>query len=292
MRYRIRHITAYEYHASVSISHHQIRLRPRAAPGQMPAQQEIEINPVPRDTASRLDYHGNHVLFASVEGGHSRLEIRSDLDIEIANVSKPAPAETPRWEHVRESSRGIQLGASLEASEFLFDSPYVKAGDEFADYAKPSFVAERPILEAVLDLTGRIYRDFKFDPTATDIATPIGQVLKERRGVCQDFAHLQIACLRSIGLPARYISGYINTHPPAGQPKLAGADATHAWVAFYCPGLGWIDVDPTNNLMPTIEHITVAWGRDYSDVSPIRGVMLGSGGHTLKVSVDVAEFSS
>jgi transglutaminase-like putative cysteine protease len=181
----------------------------------------------------------------------------------------------------------LQQGAALEAAEFLFDSPLIKSNDDFADYSRPSFPKGRPILEAVQDLSERIHKDFKFDPSATDVSTPVTQVLKDRRGVCQDFAHLQIACLRSIGLPARYVSGYLNTIPPPGQPKLAGADASHAWVSFYCDAHGWIDIDPTNNQIPNLQHITVGWGRDYSDVSPVRGVVLGSAGHALKVSVDV-----
>ena len=157
----------------------------------------------------------------------------------------------------------------------------------FTNYARESFPAGRNLLEAVLDLTARIHRDFKFDSTATTVATPLAQMLEQRRGVCQDFAHLQIACLRSQGLPARYVSGYLETVPPPGQPKLFGADASHAWASFFCPGLGWIDVDPTNNLLPSMQHITLGWGRDYSDVCPIRGVLVGGEEHTLRVAVDV-----
>jgi transglutaminase-like putative cysteine protease len=157
----------------------------------------------------------------------------------------------------------------------------------FNDYARESFPPGRRILDAVLDLTARIHRDFKFDPTATTVATPLALVLEQRRGVCQDFAHLQIACLRSLGLPARYVSGYLETAPPPGQPKLIGADASHAWVSFFCPSLGWIDADPTNNLLPSLQHIILGWGRDYSDVSPIRGVLSGGDDHTFGVAVDV-----
>jgi transglutaminase-like putative cysteine protease len=175
----------------------------------------------------------------------------------------------------------------LDAGEFTFDSPLVPLDTPFTDYARESFPPGRNLLAAVLDLTARIHRDFKFDPTATTVATPLARVLEQRRGVCQDFAHLQIACLRSLGLPARYVSGYLETVPPAGQAKLLGADASHAWVSFFCPGLGWIDVDPTNNLFPSMQHITLGWGRDYGDVSPIRGVLVGGEEHTLTVSVDV-----
>jgi len=175
----------------------------------------------------------------------------------------------------------------LDAGEFAFDSPLVPLDTPFTDYARESFPPGRNLLAAVLELTARIHRDFKFDPTATTVATPLARVLEQRRGVCQDFAHLQIACLRSLGLPARYVSGYLETVPPPGQAKLLGADASHAWVSFFCPGLGWIDVDPTNNLLPSMQHITLGWGRDYGDVSPIRGVLVGGEEHTLTVSVDV-----
>jgi transglutaminase-like putative cysteine protease len=176
---------------------------------------------------------------------------------------------------------------ALEASDFIFDSPLIRARESYLHYAQVSFTPGRPILEAALDLTKPIHSDFKFDPTATSVATPLEEVFKHRRGVCQDFAHFQIGCLRSLGLPARYVSGYVETDPPPGQQRLAGADASHAWVSLFCPGLGWLDVDPTNNMVPSSRHITVAWGRDFSDISPIRGVILGSGEHRLKVAVDV-----
>jgi transglutaminase-like putative cysteine protease len=287
MRYQVSHITAYEYHSSVAISHHQMRLRPRERPRQKLVSHELQIEPAPKDSTARLDFHGNPVNFATIETRHSRLLIRSKFEVEVMPRGHPPARETPAWEHVRESNRGVQTGAGLEANEFLYDSPLVKAGDAFADYARPSFTKGRPILEAAMDLTSRIFKEFKFDPTATDVSTPISEVLRLKRGVCQDFAHLQIACLRSMGLAARYVSGYLNTRPPPGKTKLAGADASHAWLALYCSALGWIELDPTNNMIPGDEHITVAWGRDYGDVCPVRGVTLGSGGHNLDVYVDV-----
>ena len=175
----------------------------------------------------------------------------------------------------------------LEAIECLFDSSSIQASGELAGYARPSFPAGRPLLEAVAELTRRIHADFTFDPQATTVATPLSDVFRLRSGVCQDFARLEIACLRSLGLAARYVSGYLETVPPPGATRLAGADASHAWLAVYCPGSGWIDVDPTNNLLPSTTHVTLAWGRDYDDVSPIRGVMLGGGTHSLRVNVDV-----
>jgi transglutaminase-like putative cysteine protease len=177
--------------------------------------------------------------------------------------------------------------ASLDAYQFVFESPRIRPSAEFAKYAAPSFQPGRPFVEALLDLTARIYKEFKFDSKATSVRTPAEEVLKKRRGVCQDFAHLQIACLRSLNLPARYVSGYLRTYPPPGRPRLIGADASHAWVSAYCPGLGWMDVDPTNNVVPSYNHIMLAWGRDYGDVSPLRGVIVGGRDHTLKVAVDV-----
>ncbi len=287
MIYRVRHTTSYEYHETVSLSHHVLRLRPRDTARQTCLDFQVSIHPTPRSTDLHTDYFGNEVAFVAVEKPHTELTIHCTSKVRKNRVRIPDAAETPSWEHVRDLTRGYQIGPALDASEFLFDSPLVKAADEFADYASVSFTKGRPILEAVLDLTGRIHDEFAFDPEATTVSTPVATVLKSKRGVCQDFAHLQIACLRSIGLPARYVSGYLETIPPPGREKLVGSDASHAWVSFYCHGLGWTDVDPTNNLLVGQQHVTVGWGRDYSDVSPVRGVILGSGQHTVKVAVDV-----
>ncbi|MGE4221574.1 MAG: transglutaminase family protein, partial [Alphaproteobacteria bacterium] len=176
---------------------------------------------------------------------------------------------------------------SLAAYEFSFDSPFTATDADLEALVVPSFQPGRPILEAALDLTARIYREFAYDPTATTLATPVAEVVRMRRGVCQDFAHLQLACLRRIGLPARYVSGYLLTYPPPGGQKLIGADASHAWLSIWCPGSGWVDLDPTNNKIPRDEHITLAWGRDYGDVSPIRGVIVGGAAQSMEVAVDV-----
>ena len=167
------------------------------------------------------------------------------------------------------------------------DSPFVAVRPAFREYAEPSFLPGRPLLEAVADLNERIYREFKYDPHFTTVATPLDEVLSERRGVCQDFAHLAIACLRSLGLAARYVSGYILTVPPPGRPRLVGADASHAWLSVFVPGLGWADFDPTNDLLPDLQHVTLAWGRDFSDISPLRGVILGGGEQKIDVRVTV-----
>ena len=208
------------------------------------------------------------------------------VDASSEIVVDPAPpvdfTNSLPWETVRETT-------DLDAIQYRFDSPRAAARAELADYASESFPPERPILDAVRDLTGRIHADFRFDTKATEVSTPVETFFEKRRGVCQDFSHLQIACLRSIGLPARYISGYLRTLPPPGKPRLVGADASHAWCSVWAGESGWTDFDPTNNCVPSGGHITIAWGRDYSDVSPVYGVLLGGADHTLDVSVDVAD---
>jgi transglutaminase-like putative cysteine protease len=287
MTYDLCHTTTYDYTGPVSLSHHTLRLHPRDLERQTCLESKIEILPEPSVKKSHVDYFGNEMTFLTVEGAHRSLVITSRSQVKVEVFTPPKPQDTPAWEKVRDFCQVEEANESLKAREFLYPSPHVKRLPEFADYARPSFAPNRPILEAVLDLTARIYCEFKFDPKATSIATPLDRVLKQRRGVCQDFAHLAIAFMRAMGIPARYVSGYLETDPPPGKARLAGADASHAWASFHCQGLGWIDVDPTNNLLPSNRHITVAWGRDYSDVSPIRGVILGSGEHTLKVAVDV-----
>jgi transglutaminase-like putative cysteine protease len=292
MIYQITHTSTYDYRDPVSVSHHILRLSPRPLSHQRCLRHEVVTYPIPTITAAHTDYFGNAVTFVTIEGAHRQLVVTSSSSVSVLERRVPPPSETPAWETVREFCRGRQIGPALDASEFIFDSPLIRTGEGFADYAAPSFTRNRPILDAVLDLTRRIHDDFKFDATATTLSTPLDTVFRERRGVCQDFAHLQIACLRSLGLPARYVSGYLETDPPPGSPRLEGADASHAWVAFYGHGIGWIDVDPTNNLIPTTRHITAAWGRDYGDVSPVRGVILGSGDHEVKVAVDVVPTES
>ena len=283
----ITHTTTYDYQTTVTVSHHLLRLAPRNLWRQWRLEHALNIEPLPAVARFHTDYFGNEVMFATIEGAHRQLRVTSQNRVAVAPAFIPDPAETPAWESVRGLYRTDRSASALEATEYTFASPLVPAGPEFMDYARASFAPGRPVLEAVMDLTGSIFANFKFDPTATTVSTPLEQVLRERRGVCQDFAHLQIACLRSLGLPARYVSGYLETRPPPGQPKFAGADASHAWVAFYCPGIGWIDVDPTNNLLPSMQHITLGWGRDYDDISPVRGVLTGGDEHSLSVGVEV-----
>lgn len=284
--FEVRHVTRYRYAQPVTVAHHLLRLTPRSLSRQVTLETGLVLKP---NASCRVhtDYFGNTVHFATVEAVHDDFEIRATSRVAVGPASLPDPAETPGWETVRSLCRTDRSVPVLEASEFVFSSSQVESGPAYADFARPSFVAGRPILEAVCDLSGRIHREFVFDPAATTVATPLAEVLRKRRGVCQDFAHLAIACLRSLGLPARYVSGYLETVPPAGAEKLVGADASHAWLAFFCPGMGWIDVDPTNDCLPSMRHITLAWGRDYADVSPVRGVLLGGGEHRLQVGVDV-----
>ena len=287
MTYEITHTTAYEYTDPVSLSHHTLRLHPRESARQHCLECELNLRPHAGVMQSHFDYFGNRMTFATIEGPHRKMVATARSKVAVKAAAWPNPADTPKWEAVRDFTLSYRADEILEAREFVYASQLIPKGPEFADYPESSFTPRRPILGAVLDLTDRIHRDFKFDSKATNVATPLADVLKTRRGVCQDFAQLEIAFLRTVGIPARYVSGYLETDPPPGKPRLVGADASHAWASFFCPGTGWIDVDPTNNLLPSTRHITLGWGRDYSDVSPVRGVILGSGEHFMKVAVDV-----
>ncbi len=285
--YDIRYTTTYNYVGEVSVSQHLLRLTPRHDSKQHCLTHELAIVPEPATKCAHRDYFGNPTHFIGVETPHHQLVITSRSRVAVSPAFIPEPLETPAWETVRARCRLDHSGQTLEAHEFTYPSALVPTADEFAEYAKVSFTPTRPVLDAVTDLTRRVQEDFTFDPAATTVTTPVSEVFRQFRGVCQDFAHFQIACLRSHGLPARYVSGYLETDPPPGQPKLRGVDASHAWVSFFCPGLGWIDVDPTNNCLPSLRHIVIGWGRDYSDVPPIRGVLVGGQNQTFGVAVDV-----
>jgi transglutaminase-like putative cysteine protease len=292
MSFEIVHTTEYDYSESVSVSHHVARLSPRALAQQDCVRHELQIDPTPAVTAAHVDYFGNTMTFFAMQGAHSRLTVRARSTVAMRATARPAPFDTPPWD----AAPG-QSALPLDAIEYVFESTLRRssvagpAGAALAAYARRSFPPGRPLLDAVVELTRRIHEDFTYDPKATTVATPLADVFRSRRGVCQDFAHLEIACLRSLGLSARYISGYLATVPSPATPRLVGADASHAWLAVYCPGVGWIDVDPTNNVLPSDQHVTLAWGRDYGDVSPIRGVILGGGGHSLRVSVAVTRLA-
>lgn len=288
MRYSLTHRTHYVYEGAVTVSHHLARLAPRFLPGQRCPWHVLEINPEPVGRSLHNDVYGNITTYFECEGSHGELIVTARSLVEVMPTAPPVAAATPAWETVRDAAGGERLNLSTEAGAFRFPSPMVPLGEEFSEYAKPDFPPGRPILEAATALMNRIFKEFEFDPKATDVATPVADVLENKAGVCQDFAHLMLACLRSLGLPARYVSGYLETIPPPGQKRMIGADASHAWVSIFCgEEIGWVDADPTNNILPSERHITIAWGRDFSDVSPLRGVTLGAGGQSLKVEVDV-----
>jgi len=287
MRYVVRHRTNYTYSAPVALSHNQVHLVPRSCEGQTCIVSRQHVTPAPNVTRSWTDFFGNVAGFFAVEQPHRELTVQSESTVEVQPREWPVPAHTPSWESVRSMLREGRDDEALAACLFRFDSPFIAVSPALREYALESFAPQRPVLEVAIDLMRRIHTDFTFDPTATLVTTPLPDVLRLRRGVCQDFAHLQIACLRSFGLAAQYRSGYLLTDPPPGQPKLVGADASHAWLAVWSPGSGWIELDPTNNCLPDERHITVAWGRDFGDVSPVKGVVLGGGTHTLQVAVDV-----
>ena len=287
MRYAVSHKTIYHYNNVVSVSHHLIRLTPRQLAHQHPVNHHLKAEPAPAVMVSHHDYFGNIVNFVTIEGPHRQLAVHSECEIDVLPKNRVDPETTPPWEAVRDLCRGDSYNSAGDTSQFTFASPLIPLRPEFAQYTAPAFPAGKPILEAGIELMTRIHTDFEFDSQSTTVATPVEQVFRQRRGVCQDFAQFQIACLRALGLPARYVSGYLETVPPPGQTKLAGADASHAWIQLWCGEAGWIDLDPTNDLLPEEKHITLAWGRDFADVSPMRGVLVGSGNHQLKVAVDV-----
>jgi transglutaminase-like putative cysteine protease len=287
MTYRIVHKTTYTYEQPVSLGNHVACLTPRSQPHHLCTSHELRITPTPESLRERQDFFGNTSAFFTIREPHNKLDIEASSRVVVEGPPVEWPDSAPAWDQVVHSLPSDLTGAGLDAYQFVFESPRICPRSAFRNYAAPSFPPGRPLTEALLDLTARIHHDFRFDSKATNVRTTPEEVLRSRRGVCQDFAHLQIACLRSLNLAARYVSGYIRTYPPPGQPRLIGADASHAWVSVYCPGTGWLDVDPTNNLIPSQSHVTLAWGRDYGDVSPVRGVILGGRDHKLEVGVDM-----
>jgi transglutaminase-like putative cysteine protease len=296
IRYRVRHRTEYDYGATATSGQTVAYLVPRERTGQRVLTSAVTVEPPPDHRHDHEDVYGNHVVYLAVERPHDRLVVEAVSDVEIdpfaiaPTAAVPDPAQP--WERTAADVAHDRSADGVLALECTLDSPLVARSAELAEFATPSFPTGRPLVEGVHDLTQRIHREFMFDPTATDLSTPLAEVLGQRRGVCQDFAHLAIGCLRSLGLPARYVSGYIETEPPPGQPRLVGADASHAWCSAFVPGLGWYDVDPTNADALPDRRITVAWGRDYGDVAPVRGVVFGPPvSQDLTVSVDVARLN-
>jgi transglutaminase-like putative cysteine protease len=285
--YRVRHVTSYRYSEPVSLCHNEAHLLPRSLSHQRCLDAHLHIAPRPAVYHERKDFFGNRVVYFSIEESHAALEVAALSEMQLSPLPAPELAATPAWEQVQTLLRHEEHRGVLEARQFLLDSPFVSTDAAFAEYARASFAPELPLLVAVHDLMRRIFTEFAYDPAFTTIATPVSEVFAHKRGVCQDFAHLAIACLRSLGLAARYVSGYLETFPRDGQSQFIGTAASHAWVSVYCPQLGWVDFDPTNDLMPADRHIVVAWGRDYSDVTPLKGTILGGMEHELKVGVEV-----
>ena len=291
IRYRVTHVTEYRYNASVPQCQNEAHLLPRSTPRQKCEHGQLRIQPSPAAYQDRKDFFGNHVTYFTIQESHVSLSVTARSEVLIAPAAPPPLRDSPTWEETRRSVSKDTSHAGIEARQFLLDSPLVHSSAALTAYATPSFTPDRPLLEAVADLVQRIYQEFTYEPEATTVSTPLGEVLDHRQGVCQDFAHVAIGCLRTHGIAARYVSGYLGTAASDDQPQLTGAAASHAWVSVYCPGQGWIDFDPTNNIIPTDQHITVAWGRDYSDVTPLKGVVAGGGSPVLEVAVTAQRVS-
>jgi transglutaminase-like putative cysteine protease len=284
-RYRIRHASAYRYGSPIVLAHHVLHLTPRRAPDQNLRSFTMTIEPTPSVKAEHFDYFGNPTTYLELHEPHPRLTVVTEIEIDVAPPA--APEADIAWEKIRDA-----LAAAREpraASAFAFASPMIGIDAALRDFARVSFTPGRGIAEAAMELTNRIYDEFIFDSTATTISTPVAEVFANRRGVCQDFAHLQIACLRGLDLAARYVSGYLRTIPPPGKAKVQGADASHAWLSVWGGGDVWLDFDPTNGRPGSSDLITLAWGRDYGDVSPLHGIILGSNTQYLTVAVDVMD---
>jgi len=309
VKYRITHITTYRYSQSVGLCQNEARLQPRNFWRQQCDYSHFDIQPQPTDFREWTDFFGNQVNYFAIQQPHTQLIVtaisqvtlfprQNNLDLlnrmtweQARNLLQEMPMQGQTQSQQGQSQSQLQnqeqLLEILDARQYVLDSPMITLTPELADYAQSSFQLNRALVDVVYDLMQRIYRDFTYDPSFTTIATPLSDVLKFRRGVCQDFAHLAIGCLRAYNIAARYISGYVETVPEAGQQRLVGADASHAWFSVYIPNTGWLDFDPTNNTVPLDQHITLAWGRDYADVTPLKGIAFGGGQHTLSVSVDV-----
>jgi transglutaminase-like putative cysteine protease len=287
--YRVTHRTEYRYAREVVPSYSQLHLIPRELPGQRLRSANVTIDPRPEYFREGIDYFGNRVAYAAIQQPHRKLSVTADSLVEIANrPNEPSLLGQRAWEVVRDEAQTAQGDERLEAAQFALGSPLVRGSAEFADYALASFTPQRPLLDAITELSSRIHGDFTYKPGSTTVNTPVTEVFAKRRGVCQDFAHLGIACLRAIGLPARYVSGYLETDPPAGRPKLKGADVSHAWLSVLLGQADWLEIDPTNDQLVNDRYIVTAYGRDYSDVPPLKGVIHTHGKtRSLKVTVDV-----
>lgn len=291
MEYQVIHKTVYEYTDAVTVSHHAARLQPVNGCQQTLESFDLKITPHPDRFNERRDYFGNSLAVFSIRERHARLVVKASSRVAVQAMSPPVGALSPKWTEVARRFRDPISPKDSGVYEFCMNSPLVRADAKMAHWALQSFGDGKPLLLGVEHLMGRMFETFIFDSAATEVATPLEVVWEKKRGVCQDFAHIGIACLRSLGIPARYVSGYIRTIPPEGQTRLQGADASHAWLSVFCPLNGWVDFDPTNNMIPADGHVRVAVGRDFSDVSPLNGVLSGGGNHEVYVEVDVIPLS-
>jgi transglutaminase-like putative cysteine protease len=287
MKFEISHRTTYVYRTPVAQSHHLLHLKPRPTPAQAVLHNSLLIEPAPISQTEIVDVFGNTASVLRIEDEHTVFVVHARSTVVTTPAPSPVLEASLAWEDVARPAAGTHNAADIDVRQFVCRSRHAAASHDIRAFALQSFPPRQPVLAGAMHLTRRIFEEFAFDARATDVSTPVTHVLEIKRGVCQDFAHLAIAALRSIGLPARYVSGYLMTRPPPGQVKLKGADASHAWLSVWSPESSWVDFDPTNGLIPIGEHITLAYGRDYDDISPITGVLLGGGEQTMAVAVDV-----
>lgn len=287
MKYRIVHTTGYNYSAPASLSQNELFLHPRVTSTQEVIQCQLSIVPQPQYLHCRTDYFGNTAHMFMVQHPHNELSMSATSIVRTSQPITPAPETTLPWETTVQRLVAHKQPIELDAYQYAFASPLITVNADVTMYAQTSFPPGTPVLIGAVDLVRRIFTEFSYDKTASTVDTTVEQVLANRKGVCQDFAHLAISCLRGLGLASRYVSGYMETVPPPGKPKLIGADASHAWISIFVPDYGWVDLDPTNNVITNESYITVAWGRDYGDVAPVKGVVMGGGVHMLSVMVDV-----
>ena len=285
MKYRVVHISRYAYGSPVDLAAHLLHLRPRPLPFQRILSETIVSEPDGARRHDALDHFGNLVTWLFLDRPHADFVVSAHSTVDVAYPKPPAPEDTAPWEEI---AAAAAEPAADGAAEYRFDSPMAASLAETRAYAAVSFPPGRPVLEGLIELNMRIRKEFKFRAGATTISTPVARVMQRREGVCQDFSHLMISALRGLGIPARYNSGYIRTRPPPGQKRRQGADQSHAWVgAWLGTEHGWVDLDPTNGIVVRDEHVLIGWGRDYGDVSPVQGIILGGGSHALSVSVDL-----
>jgi len=287
MEYFVRHRTTYRYLQDVSHSWHLAHLRLRTTPLQSVQDSSISLSLEPASRAAREDYFQNPCEWFSIDQPHTHLEILAESRVTVAPAPERISRDSIGWEDVRAELENPQSEEERDAVQYLFDSPLIRFNSDIAAYGATSFPPGRTILAGAMELMNRIHRDFRYDTTVTDVSTPLDRVFEIRAGVCQDLAHVGIAAMRGIGLPARYVSGYLLTQPPPGKTRLLGADASHAWFSVWAPPFGWVDLDPTNNLVVGESHVTSSWGRDYGDVAPVAGIILGGHDHVVEVGVDV-----